>query len=238
MDDRGHGQSRAAADPRCLKNWNVFSDDLEDYLDHLGEPVIAMGHSRGGVVSLALALKRPDLIRALILIDPTILPFSWMWWWYLAKKFGLAGRVPIAARAAKRRLRWPDRQTLLDAYRRKAVFKGWADGFLEAYIDEGTRENGRGQIELACHPLWESRCFAVCPHDVWRRVPKLQQPTLVLYGRSSDTFLPAAVRRFQDALPRANMVGFNGTGHFVPMEMPDETTEAIFDFLKSQDMLS
>jgi pimeloyl-ACP methyl ester carboxylesterase len=33
-----------------------------------------MGHSRGATASLLLAGKRPDLIRALVLIDPTILP--------------------------------------------------------------------------------------------------------------------------------------------------------------------
>ena len=31
--------------------------------------------------------------------DPTILPFSWMWLWFLAKKTGLARLAPIAARA-------------------------------------------------------------------------------------------------------------------------------------------
>ena len=66
----------------------------------LGGPIIALGHSRGGTASLLLAAKYPDLVRALILIDPTILPFSWMWWWYLAKKTGAARFVPIAYRAA------------------------------------------------------------------------------------------------------------------------------------------
>jgi pimeloyl-ACP methyl ester carboxylesterase len=237
LDDRGHGQTKAPADPRRLKNWDVFGADLEAYLEHLGKPVIAMGHSRGGVVSLMLAARRPDLIKALVLVDPTVLPLSWMWWWFLMKSVGLGHRIPIAARAAKRRFRWPDRRTLLESYRGKAVFRAWEDGFLEAYVREGIRENGRGQVELACHPRWESRCFAVCPHDVWKTIPRLKQPTLVVYGRSSDTFLPAAARRFQKVLPRARLIGLAGTGHFVPMEKPDETVAAVFDFLSDQDLL-
>ena len=115
MDDRGHGKTSVPANPAELGDWNVFAEDLEQLLNHLPKPVIAMGHSRGAVASLLLAIRRPDLVRALILIDPTILPFAWMWWWYLAKKCGLARWMPIVATAAKRRNTWPDRKTRLSA---------------------------------------------------------------------------------------------------------------------------
>jgi pimeloyl-ACP methyl ester carboxylesterase len=237
MDDRGHGRTRAPADPEKLKNWNIFRDDLENFFSHLGKPVIAIGHSRGATASLLLSIKRPELIRALILIDPTILPYSYMWWWYLAKKTGLARLTPIVATAARRRQIWPDRQTILNAYRKKAVFSSWQAGFLEAYVESGTEKTDDGKIKLCCEPAWESRIFSVCPHDVWRHIPRLQQPTLVLYGATSDTFLGPAARRFKSRVPAAKMVRLEGTGHFVPMERPDETTEIILDFLGEQAML-
>jgi len=234
MDDRGHGKTSAPADPKKLNSWNIFVDDLESFCDHLKEPVIAIGHSRGATASLLLAIKRPELIRALILIDPTILPYSWMWWWYLAKKTGLAKRVPIAATAAKRRYEWPDRRTMLDSYRSKAVFRSWQKGFLEAYVESGTEETADGKIRLCCTPAWESRCFAVCPHDVWRHIPQLNLPTLVLYGATSDTFLAPAAKRFKSKVPSASMVPLEGTGHFVPMDRPDETVATIVSFLEKQ----
>ena len=52
MDDRGHGGTRAPADPKMLKNWDIFVEDLERFVDHLNEPIIAVGHSRGAVSSL------------------------------------------------------------------------------------------------------------------------------------------------------------------------------------------
>jgi len=236
MDDRGHGKTKVPAEPAELKSWNVFVDDLANFFERLNEPVIAMGHSRGATVSLLLAVKRPELIRALVLIDPTILPFSWMWWWYLAKKTGLAKRVPIAATAARRRYVWPDRQSILDSYRGKAVFSGWLDGYLEAYVEAGTEATEDGKVKLCCAPAWESRCFAVCPHDVWRHIPRLQQPTLVLYGAKSDTFLAPAAKRFKAKVPAAVMVRVEETGHFVPMERPAETAEAITAFLKKESL--
>ncbi|MGD9301937.1 MAG: hypothetical protein PVI13_10200, partial [Desulfobacterales bacterium] len=31
LDDRGHGQTRAPANPASLSNWDVFVDDLEQF---------------------------------------------------------------------------------------------------------------------------------------------------------------------------------------------------------------
>ncbi len=237
MDDRGHGRTTAPADPRKLKNWDIFVEDLELFFEHLGEPVIAMGHSRGATVSLLLTVKRPELIRALVLIDPTILPYSWMWWWYLAKKTGFARRVSIVARAVKRKSVWPDRETILSAYKNKAAFRTWQDGFLEAYIKDGTEKTENGKVRLCCEPAWESKCFAVCPHDIWRFIPRLKKPVLVLYGAESDTFLAPAAKRFRNKVPDATFKCFEETSHFVPMERPDASVNAISDFLKTQEII-
>jgi len=234
LDDRGHGRTKAPANPKELKNWDIFVSDLEHFFETLNGPVIAMGHSLGATMSLLLAVKRPDLIRALILIDPTILPYSWTCWWALAKAAGLSKRIPIAARAAKRKNGWPDQESMLASYKKKTVFRTWTDGFLEAYVNDGTQETGNGTLKLCCNPAWESRCFAVCPHDVWRYIPRLRQPVLVLYGAESDTFLASAVKRFKSKVAQARLHRFEATGHFVPMERPDETTQAIFSFLDQE----
>jgi pimeloyl-ACP methyl ester carboxylesterase len=237
MDDRGHGTTKAPADPGRLKGWNIFAQDLERLFESLAPPVIALGHSRGAVASLLLAVRRPDLVRALILIDPTILPFHWMWLWYLAKKTGLAKHVPIAAKAYRRREIWPDRESILTAYRGKGPFRGWQDGFLEAYITYGTALTEDRRVRLCCKPDWEARCFAECPHDVWRYIPQLTLPILILYGERSDIFLPSAVNRFKGKVPKADFRRFDKTSHFVPMERPQETADAIRDFLTNKGLI-
>lgn len=231
IDDRGHGKTTAPAETSKLKNWEIFIDDLEVFLSSFQEPVIAMGHSRGAVVSMLLALRRPELVRALVLIDPTILPFSVMWLVYLAKQTGLNRYIPIAARAAKRNRLWPDRKTIVETYQTKNMFKTWQKGFLEAYIEDGTRETDDGRIRLSCEPAWESKCFSVYPHDLWRYIPAIEQPTLVLYGERSDTFLKSAAKRFQSKVPHAHVCCFKNTSHFVPMEKPRETARAIQSFV-------
>lgn len=233
MDHRGHGRTTAPADPQELKSWYFFADDLERFFEHLGEPVIAMGHSLGAAASLLVAIKRPELIRALVLIDPTILPFSWMWWWFLAQKTGLIRLVPIVAKAARRRSVWPDRESILAAYQHNPPFQSWQKGFLEAYIADGTEETGNGTIRLRCHPAWESRCFAAYPADMWRHIRQVQPPTLLLYGAQSVAFRASAAKRLTAKLQNAVVRRFEKTSHFVPMERPDECVEVIIAFLRN-----
>src|SRR3954465_9543651 len=42
---------------------------LATELEQLGEPVTLVGHSMGGKVAMQLALRRPELLRALVVVD-------------------------------------------------------------------------------------------------------------------------------------------------------------------------
>lgn len=237
MDDRGHGITAAPADPAKLENWDVFAKDLERFFEYLKEPVIAMGHSRGAVTSMMVAINRPDLVRAVILIDPTILAPYLNLLLFMAQKVRLTGFIPIVAGAAHRKRVWPDRQTILDAYRIKPSFSSWKDGFLEGYVGHCTQKTEGGTITLCCEPAWEARCFAVCPTGVWRVLPRLKVPTLVLYGSQSDVFLHSAAKKFKRTVPHAVLQRFEDTSHFVPMERPDETAETILRFLEENSLI-
>lgn len=233
MDDRGHGRTTLTADGRKLTNWNVFVDDLERLFAMMNQPIIALGHSRGAVTSMLLAVRKPEYIRALVLIDPTILPLYYTGFVYFARLTRLNRFYPIAARAAKRNPAWPDRETILKTYRSKSMFKTWQAGFLEGYMEDGTHKTHTGGIRLSCEPAWEARCFSAYPPNLWHHLPKITQPVLVLYGEKSDTFLAPAAKRFQAKVPHAQMQCFENTSHFVPMEQPQQTAEAICNFVDS-----
>ena len=128
-------------------------------------------------------------------------------------------------------------ENILNSYRQKKVFSTWQPDFLDAYIAHGTKKALQGGIRLCCEPAWESRCFAVCPHDIWRFVPRLKLPILVIYGAGSDTFLAPAVKRFQSLVPHAQFKCFEKCSHFVPMEDPGATVDAIAAFLKSEGII-
>ena len=62
-DLRGHGRSP------WTPPWHL-EDVAADVAELMTEPAIVVGHSFGGAVALHLAHARPDLVKALILLDP------------------------------------------------------------------------------------------------------------------------------------------------------------------------
>jgi pimeloyl-ACP methyl ester carboxylesterase len=231
MDIRGHGRSSAPAEPARLKNWEIFYQDMERFFERFERPLVAIGHSMGGTVSMVAAARRPDLVSALVLIEPGVMSPAWRPWVYLVQKLGLAMRVPFVTRATKRKKAWPDVEEVRKDLYGKGTFRRWQDDFFSAYLDSGLTELQDGGVGLACDPLWEGRCLAMAPTDIWKYVPQVSVPTLIIHGTKSTTFLPSVARRFGKQLPGVLMKPFQDAGHFVPMEDPDKCTETILRFI-------
>lgn len=69
MDCRGHGQS--VVGPEDQLSIAVFTQDVAAMIETLDRPPIAVGGiSMGAAIALRLAVLRPDLVRALILVRP------------------------------------------------------------------------------------------------------------------------------------------------------------------------
>ncbi|MFD1544571.1 alpha/beta fold hydrolase [Nonomuraea guangzhouensis] len=67
-DLRGHGRSSSVSGGLAPHD---FAGDLASLLDQLEcGPVVVVGHSLGGAVASVLAVERPDLVRAVVAVDP------------------------------------------------------------------------------------------------------------------------------------------------------------------------
>jgi pimeloyl-ACP methyl ester carboxylesterase len=72
-DRRGYARSLAAGPPI---SFDQQVDDLAGLL--AGRPAVLVGHSFGGLVCLALAQRRPELVRAVLAYEA---PKMWAPWW-------------------------------------------------------------------------------------------------------------------------------------------------------------
>jgi len=237
LDTRGHGQSDATAEPQDLRDWEIFYDDLTRFLEEQSAPIVLVGHSMGGMVSLGVAARRPDLIRALVLIEPGIVPPSWTWWVRVAQQTGFWRSVPMISKASKRRRAWSSREAMAAELRRSGRFRRWNDRFLKAYIETASVVGAERAAHLRCDPAWEARCLATPPTDAWRFLHGLTLPMLVLYGDRSKTFIPSVAARFQQEVPHATCICFADTGHDLPMERPDQAISETIKFLKDRELV-
>lgn len=225
------------SDPRSAPTWRPLATDLVRGLQAVGLHGIAgVGHSIGGVLTLWAALERPDLFRAVVLVDPVILPPGWLRTLRFLRALHLADRQPLVQAALHRRRVFAGRAECYDHYRTKPLFVRWPDDILHDYVDAGTRERPDGSVELVYPPEWEAHIFATTPTQIWRDVPKLKTPALVLRGELSETFRLEAQSRMARLLPAVRFVTIGGAGHLLPMEKPEQTAHAIDRFLQTESL--
>ncbi len=220
------------SNPHSAPTWRPLAADLIEGLDALGlHGIVGVGHSLGGVLTLWATIARSDLFRAAVFVEPVVLPPGYLRTLRLLRTLGLAGRQPLVRAALHRRRVFPDRALCYHHYRTKPVFARWPDDVLFDYVNSGTRDRPNGQVELVYPTEWEAHIFATAPTDIWRDVPRLATPALVLRGELSGTFRPEAQSRMARLVPAARFVTLAGAGHFVPMEKPELTAQAIYRFL-------
>lgn len=232
-------------DPAQLRDWRLFADDLGCFLDQQGlDHLVGVGHSVGATTTLRLALRQPDRFQALVLIDPVLLPPGAVYLWKLVYALGLAYRVhPLIKSALKRRNSFESREAMFANYRKKPVFCRMRDESLAAYVDSLACEQPDGSLLLCSPPEWEARIYAtglLADLPLWRDLPRVKPPVLVIRGAETDTFLENTARLFQHKLPGAKIVSLPETSHLVPLEAPDAVYEQIQAFLtvtgKSQEI--
>lgn len=232
LDFRGHGKTKAPADPTILKNWEVFVNDLEVFFRHFNQPLVAIGHSMGGTISAMLATRYPSLVSKLILIEPGLMPPMWRPFVYFAQKTGLSMHVPFVTRVIKRKSIWKNKEEAIAELLNKGPFKSWRNEALEAYVNEGMESFESGSVKLRCSPILEGRILATAPCGIWKEVSKITCPTLVLYGAKSKTFLPSVAAKIKKLIPHAVIKEMPNAGHFIPMEHPEESAEIVLRFIQ------
>lgn len=223
MDARGHGQSTAAADPRRLRSWGPYRKDLEAFAETLRQPLILAGHSMGATVSLELAAARPDLVSALVLVDPVIVPPLQIPQIALARALGVSERlIPIAKLAARRRMEFPSKAAAVENFVGKGPFRTWPRDWIEAYVDGGTRATEEGSVRLSCDRAWESRTFAMATVNPYRALRKVRCP-IALFAReqSGPPFSRESRDAFMRCRPQTRLLILEDVTHFMTMERPD-----------------
>ncbi|MGY2001473.1 alpha/beta fold hydrolase [Blastococcus sp. SYSU DS1024] len=200
-------------------------------LASFGEPVTLVGHSMGGKVAMQLALRRPELLRALVVVDiaPVEYPLQ-------------GGRTedpdeeasPFAAFITAMRevdLTSLDSRADADAALRTAVPSRMVRSFLlQSLVREGLGDDGgwrwRLNLELLERDLGELRGFPEPPPGA-----TFDGPVLWIAGANSHYVLPED-RPHMDALfPSTRLVKVKNAGHWVHSEQPEVFLETLRRFL-------
>lgn len=223
QDAPGHGASPATDE---FLGWNTVSELFEKVIQQHRQQVaigraVGIGHSFGGVMTLLMAARRPELFERLILLDPALYPPDFIWQLRGAQLRGEQARVPIVRQTLRRRSHWPDQQSAFASLHHRGVFKEWDERCFQAYVEHGTRMDASG-CTLRYPPTLEAALFASFAEGLWQAVRDLTVPTVIVAGK--DTY-PHFKQAYDLALTQNENISMQLVegDHCFMMEYPEQT---------------
>jgi pimeloyl-ACP methyl ester carboxylesterase len=202
-------------------------------LESLGPPVTLVGHSMGGKVAMQLALRRPELLRALVVVDvaPVAYPPTGGRTDDPDEEASPFGDYIAAMRALDlRNLR--TRQEADDALRAAVPSRMVRSFLLQSLI----RDDGDGgwrwrlNLELLERDLGTLRGFPDPPPGA-----TYDGPVLWVAGVNSTYVLPEDRSRMDALFPATRLVRVKNAGHWVHSEQPEVFLATLQRFLAAVD---
>jgi len=188
-------------------------DDLE-----LG-PAALVGVSLGGGVALQVAVARPDLVSALVLVGSGIRGHDWS---------------ESVTRA------WEEEEAALERGDLDAAveinLRTWVDGPHRSAdeVDPAIRRKV-GEMQRRALELYldggDAAGEEALVTDVGDRLAEISVPTLVLVGELDVPDIQTIAERLQREIPNARGATIAGAAHVPTMERPDEFTDLVLRFL-------
>lgn len=211
-------------------NWSNLADEIIAHVEqNAGKPVIGAGHSLGSIVTFMAAHKRPDLFRAVIMLDP---PFFWGGAgliFRMMKFTGIADRFTPAKQSSGRKRYWPDMESARAYFYSKSLFRAFDPQCLEDYIECGTVE-GPGGVSLAYNVETEVKIFQTMPDNISMYNKIRDVPGSIIYGKKSHAVHIRSLKKFTER--HGFTLRTAPGGHLYPLEKPREAAAIMRKELK------
>ena len=203
----------------------AYADVLANFIERVTDgPVVLVGHSMGGMISLTMALRYPALIERMVLIDPTvsgrlslainvaISPITFL------ERFGLGS---LLTRTVERTV-----VGLTDRLMRPVSFAERTGITEQDYkrLRADARRPGQGRVRAECF-------LAMLENDLRGKLGRIETPALVLWGAEDNTVPLRDAGVVADEWPNADLRILPKAGHWPHFETPDTTRRLIAAYL-------
>ena len=209
VDQRNHGQSPQSD----AFNYTLMCDDLLEFIEdqHLIDPII-IGHSMGGKTAMNFAVRYPEKIKKLIVVDiaPKLYPIH--------HDHILEGlnSIPLATLTSRN-----EADQLLSRFVPEADVRQFLLKNLSRKADNGFE--------------WKINLAAIANHieeigEGMQHAGTFSKPTLFIKGVRSNYFVQDDEQKIKSIFTKAQLISID-TGHWVQAEKPVEFAKCVLNFL-------
>jgi pimeloyl-ACP methyl ester carboxylesterase len=202
-------------------------------------PFTLVGHDWGGIVSWAFALKYPELLERLVIIDGPP-PFTWN------RDLRESPRQREAVNYMLELSKPPPEPERLLAENDYAMLDSMLEriggssarlsdderaAYHEAWSQPGALTAGLNYYRSA--HMGEQVAAGGVPEEYEAKINemRLEVPTLVIWGENDPALLIGLTRGLEQWIPDLRVETIRGAGHWVPYEKPEEVNRLIAGFL-------
>ncbi len=222
MDFRGQGESEVTDSGYDL---DTLADDvialiesLDDCCDarHGNRAVHLLGFSMGGMVAQRVALKRPELLKSLVLMNTSAEA-------ELKRKRPRFALLNLAARFIG-----------LERIAPKVLPLMFSDRFIEDPAHAAERERWISMV-TANDRVGVSRAVrgVVSRRSILDRIQTIKLPTLIITADQDRATPPARAERMHERIQGSTLVTIEDSGHMTPVEQPRAIDRALENFYGS-----
>lgn len=205
-DTRGHGLSSCPPPPYGMGELVADAAAVLEALEVRG--AVLVGLSIGGMIAQGLAAERPQLLRAMVLMDTAAKIGTEAMW---DARIAAIARGGIAALEESILERWFS-----------ARFRKEAPEDLALWRHMLTRTPAEGYVGCA---------RAIAQTDLMESTSRLRLPTLALVGSEDGSTPPDLVRETAGLIPGAEFRVIRGAGHLPCVEAPEAVAAHIKTFV-------
>jgi pimeloyl-ACP methyl ester carboxylesterase/CRP-like cAMP-binding protein len=222
VDLPGYGRSPPLSTRATIHG---YAELLVELIEQISDgPVVLVGHSMGGMISLTIALHHPEVVERMVLLCPTI-----------------SGRLSNTINIFVSPINFIERfglgQTLVSAVERTYV--GVTDRLMRpvSFADRtGIAEKDYYRLRADARRTGEGRVRAQCfsamrENNLSQKIGQIETPAMVLWGAEDNTVPLRDAGLVADEWPDADLRIIPKAGHWPHFETPDTTNRLISAYL-------
>ncbi len=209
-DMPGSGRSPVPIEPQSIA---AFAEAIVNGLKEIGVANAHFGgHSLGTLVCQHIAVHMPECVRSLVLFGALTEPPE-------AARNGLTGRAATA--------RGGGMDVIADQIIANTLSPSTHHDkpAAVAFVRESLMRQPPEGYAKSCEALSKARAFPV---------ERIAIPVLLVAGDTDPVAPPSMATALKDRMPNAKMVLLERSGHWIPIEKPEESSRLIAEFLQKQ----
>ena len=205
------GYARSGGDP--VRSLSLHTSDAASLLERLeAHPAVVVGTSAGAAIAVDLAVRRPELVRAVVAHE-----FPWRFTRHVPAASQVVALAKIGAFAIRGRQADATEALLRSAYSYRDGTSAW-DAFPEEWR-RTARENAR--------PALADFLNSIRSYPSAADLSRIEVPVLCTYGARSPKGMVRLVRLLAETIPTATTQQLDGAGHAAPFDATDSFVRAI-----------